>query len=404
MKTKKRTEYFAKHLKFLHKNNLYPAIYTINGPSTSPLVNINGKKYLTFCSNNYMGLANDPRVVDVVLNHIKKYGIGSGSTRLLSGTLDIQIEFEKALADFLGFDDSITFSSGYLANVGVIRSLVDAFPYFTLFAEDKGVIFSDALNHASIIDGTRLAKAERLVYRHKNIDHLESLLKKHKKQRKLILTDGIFSMDGDLAPLGALTALAKEYSALIMVDDSHGVGVLGPNGEGTAHHLKVSKDVDVVMGSFTKAFGSIGGFITADQEISDYLRVTARSYIFSDPILPGIVAGLLKTVHLMKEEHSSRKILLENALYLRTSLKNMGFEVLGEITPIVPVLTGSERKAMDLSKLLFEYGILAPAIRRPAVVEGQERIRLSLMATHTREHVDILLNNMSILGKKLKLI
>lgn len=398
------TKYFSRYLKFLNAHKLYPAIRAITGASITPVINIKGKKYITFSSNNYLSLANDKHIIKEVIGGLKKYGVGSGSTRLLSGTLDIQVEFEKSLSHFFKYDDSITFSSGYLANVGVIRSLVDTFPYFSLFQEHPGVIISDTLNHASIIDGVRLAKAERVTYAHNDMAELEHILQKYKSQRKLVVTDGIFSMDGDLANLKEITKLTKEHDALLMVDDSHGVGVLGPHGEGTAHHLGVHKDVTVLMGSFTKAFGSIGGFISTQKEISDYLRITARSYIFSDPILPAIVAGLLKSVEIIKKSDKQRKILLENAQYLRENLKKLGFTVLGNETPIIPVLTHSEEKAIRLSNMLFERGILAPAIRRPAVVEGKERIRLSLMANHTRQHVDNLLEEFEVLGKKLKII
>src|SRR3989344_1912854 len=253
-------EYFAEYLSLIEKKGLYPAVYKVDGPSTAPEVVIANKKYLTFCSNNYLGIANHPEINSVAVKCIEKFGIGSGSTRLLSGSLDVQYECEKVLANFFGYEEVITFSSGYLANVGVIKMLIDPFPYFQIFGEGEGVIFSDAFNHASVIDGIRLSKARREVYPHSDMNALEHALRSNRGKRKLILSDGIFSMDGDAADLKRITELAREYNAIVMVDDSHCVGVLGPHGEGTAAAQGVNDKIDVFMGSFTKAFGSIGGF------------------------------------------------------------------------------------------------------------------------------------------------
>ncbi|MBI2055888.1 MAG: aminotransferase class I/II-fold pyridoxal phosphate-dependent enzyme [Candidatus Sungbacteria bacterium] len=401
---KKTHEYFENYLKFLEKHSLYPTIYTVDGVSSSPEVMVKGKKYLSFSSNNYLGIAGNEEIKKATIEGIEQFGVGSGSTRLLSGTLDIQLKLEQALSRFTERDDAITFSSGYLANVGVIRMLVDPFPYFTLYNEEPGVIISDELNHASIIDGCRLAKSERVRYAHNDVAHLEKILKEYKNKRKLILTDGVFSMDGDLAPLKEIAELAKQYDAIVMVDDAHGMGVLGPKGRGTAHHLGVGKDIDVIMGSFTKAFGSIGGFVVTDQKVADYLRITTRSYIFSDPIIPGVVAGLLKAVEIIENGEDLRQKVLQNAVQLRSGLEEMGFTVLGKETSIIPLFIGSEKKAMKFSTALFEKGILAPCIRRPAVAEGKERIRFSVMATHTKEQIDTLLSICRDLGKAVKII
>lgn len=401
---RKNIQYFQEYLNFLNQNDLYPKIQEVTGPSYTPLINIKGEQFLSFCSNNYLGLAGNEEVKKIVKENIDKYGVGSGSTRLLSGSLDIQFELEKKLSDFFNFDDSITFSSGYLANVGVIKMLIEPFPYFQLFGEKGGVILSDELNHASIIDGVRLAKVERPVYSHSDMESLEGLLKEHKGKRILIITDGVFSMDGDLANLKDITRLAKEYDALVMVDDSHAVGVLGPNGEGTAHHFGVEKDVDILMGSFTKAFGSIGGFISTNKTVADYLRITARSYIFSDPIIPAVVAGLIKTIEIIKNGKNIREKAIRNGNLLRAGLKGLGFDVLGNDTTIVPLLIGNEKKAIHFSNELLERKILAPCIRRPAVIEGKERIRFSVMASHSAEDVNKLLTICNDIGKSLKMI
>lgn len=396
----------SKTVQWIKKHRLYPDISTITGPSSNPEITINGKKYLTFCSNNYLGLANHEEIKKAVIEGVKQYGVGSGSTRLLSGTLDVQVDFEKKLAEFFGFSDSITFSSGFLASVGVVRMLIDPFPYFKLpFDNKEGIIISDELNHASMIDAVRLSHAERAIYKHNNMNDLERLLSQNKKKKKLIITDAVFSMDGDLADLKGIAKLAKEYDAIIYIDDAHGTGVLGPHGEGTAHHLGIEKEIDVIMGSFTKAWGSIGGFVvTKTKELADYLRVTARSYIFSDPILPGVVAGLIKALEIIRNGDELRKKTLDNAKYLRDELKKIGFEVLGNMLPIVPPLLRSEKNAINFSKKLLDVGILAPAVRRPAVPEGKERLRLTTMATHTKLQIDYLLENMEKIGKELKII
>jgi 8-amino-7-oxononanoate synthase len=405
MGEKKSLSYFNKVVKLLKVGRLYPNISTIDGSSSNPEISIDGKKYLTFCSNNYLGLAGNNEIEEVVIEAIKKYGVGSGSTRLLSGTLDIQVEFEKKLAEFYDYNDSISFSSGFLANVGVIRMLVDPFPYFKLpFGNKDGVILSDELNHASVVDAVRLAKADRFIYKHNDMDDLERLLSENMNKKKLIITDGIFSMDGEFANLKAISELSKKYDAIVFVDDSHGTGVIGKNGKGTADYLGVD-DIDVIMGSFTKAWGSIGGYIvTRTKELSDYLRVTARSYIFSDPIIPSVVAGLIKTAEIIEHGDDLRKKTLDNASYLRGELKRMGYEVLGDIMPIVPPLMKGEKNSIKFSQKLLDVGILAPAVRRPAVQEGQERLRLTTMSTHSREQIDYLLEHMDKIGKELKII
>lgn len=407
MENKSSLKYFSKVVKLLRAGKLYPHISLIDGLSSKPEIIADGKKLLTFTSNNYLGLANNNEIKKAVIGGIEKYGVGSGSTRMLAGTLDVQVEFEKALGDFYGYANSITFSSGYLANAGVIRMLVDPFPYFKLpFGNKDGVIFSDEFNHASIVDSVRLAKAERVIYKHKDMKDLEEGLSKNKKKKKLIVTDGIFSMDGDLADLVTITKLAKEYDAMVFVDDSHGTGILGPNGEGTAHQLGVNQDIEVIMGSFTKAWGSLGGYVALNgQDLTDYLKITARSFIFSDPILPSTVVGLIKTLDIIRNGHDIREKMFSNAKYLRSELKKMGFEVLGDDNiPIVPPLLHSEKNAMEFSKRLLAVGILAPAVRRPAVIEGQERLRLTTMATHSKEQIDYLLESMEKIGKKLNII
>ncbi|MDO8559657.1 MAG: aminotransferase class I/II-fold pyridoxal phosphate-dependent enzyme [bacterium] len=388
--------YFSEVVRHLRENNLYPRIPEISGPSTAPEIIIGGKKYLSFCSNNYLGLANNPEIKLAVQQAVERYGVGSGSTRLLSGSLDVQQQFERELANFLQVKDSVTFSSGFLANTSVIRYLADPFPYFPLIKKDKpGAIFSDQLNHASIVDAVRLSYAERVIYKHRDYDGLERELRRRKIVRKAIVTDGVFSMDGDFADLPRLVDLSQEYDAVLYVDDAHGAGVLGPNGEGTAAHLGVAGKVDLVMASFTKAWGSIGGYVAAiSKDLADYIRVTGRGYIFSDPIPPAFVAGLLKTLEIIRDGHGLRKQLKENATHLRQGLQRLGLETIPGETAIVPLMVRSEKKVIELSDALYKAGILAPAIRRPAVEVGYERLRLTLTASHTKQHIDKLLEKL----------
>jgi len=398
-------DYFKIVIKAIKDVGMYPEVNVITGPSCQPRITINGKEYLTFASNNYLGLAKSDEIVRCTISNLKKYGIGSGSTRILSGTLDIQTELEKKLADFFGYESSITFSSGFLANVGVIRMLVDPFPYTKLLSHgQEGVIISDELNHASVIDGIRLSKAERIIYKHNDMDELNYILERNRRKRKLIVTDSVFSMDGDIADLHTITKLAKEHDALVFLDDSHGVGILGPHGEGAAHHLGIKDGIHVIMGSFTKSFGSIGGYIACSKEIEEYLRVTARPYMFSDPIIPSVVASLIKTVEIIHDSDERRKTVITGAAHLRAELTALGFCVLGDTVPIVPIMIGDEKKVIQFSNELLEIGILAPAVRRPAVIEGKERLRLSLMATHKKEDIDLLIEECEKIGKKIGII
>jgi len=397
-------EYFGKYIDFLYKESLYPTIHEITGYSHEPRIKVKGKYYLSFSSNNYLGLSGNRDIKDAIKKAIDKYGVGSGGTRLVSGTLDIQVEFEKKFSNYFGFEDSITFSSGYLANVGVIRMLIDPFPYFQLSEEKPGIIISDELNHASIIDGVRLSKSTKEIYRHSNMKDLEDILKRYQHHRKLIITDGVFSMDGDLANLKDITKLSKKYGAILMIDDSHAVGVLGPKGRGTAHYLGVEKDVDVIMGSFTKAFGSLGGFVVGKKEIINYLRVTSRSYIFSDPIPPSFVAGLITATDIIYKSDIIRKKTLKNSHLLRSGLRKLGFIIYGENTNIIPLIIGDERKTIDFSNMLVNNGIISTCVRRPVVTPGKERIRFSVMATHTESDIKYLIDKCESIGKMLNMI
>ena len=398
-------------LNFINGEGLYPEIKIISGSPTNTEIIVENKKILIFCSNDYLGLANNPILKKAAHEAIDKYGVGSGGSRLVSGNTDIQLQLEKSIAEFKGGEAAITFSTGYMANTGTIPAVIDVISnikkignkIIALPSFKKNIILSDELNHASIIDGCRLSHAKIVVYKHKNIKDLENKLKKYKNSRKLIVTDGVFSMDGDIAPLPDIARLAKKYNAMAMVDDAHASGVLGKEGRGTSEYFGLKpNDIDIIMGTFTKAFGGVGGFVVGSKDLIDFLRISARSYIFSAPIPPAIVAGLLIAITEAKNNANLRKALWEHANYLKDSLKKMGFNTLLSETQIIPVLIGKEEKAIEFSKLLFENGILAPCVRWPAVPWGEARLRLTVKATHTKEQIDYLIKNIEKIGKHLE--
>lgn len=406
-------EQIKKFLKFVQENKLYPDVKLISGSPTATEIVINGRKILVFCSNDYLGLANSALLKKAAHEAIDKYGVGSGGSRLISGNTDIQIELEKTIAEFKGGESAITFSTGYMANTGAIPAIMDVIGNIKKLGNKiiaipllkKNIILSDELNHASLIDGCRLTHAEIVVYKHKNVKDLENKLKKYKSRRKLIVTDGVFSMDGDIAPLPDIVRLAKKYNAITMVDDAHASGVLGKNGRGTTEYFGLKEsDIDIIMGTFTKAFGGVGGFIVGSKDLTDFLRITARSYIFSAPIPPVISASLIMAIKETRNNTKLRENLWSNATYLKNNLKKMGFDTLSSETQIIPVLIGEEAKAIQFSGLLFEVGILAPCVRWPAVPWGKARLRLTVKATHTREQIDKLLENIEEIGKRIEVL
>ena len=406
-------EQIKKFLKFVQENKLYPDVKLISGSPTATEIVINGRKILVFCSNDYLGLANSALLKKAAHEAIDKYGVGSGGSRLISGNTDIQVELERAIAEFKGGESAITFSTGYMANTGAIPAIMDVVgnikklgnKIIALPSLKKNIILSDELNHASIIDGCRLTHSKIVVYKHKNVKDLENKLKKYKSRRKLIVTDGVFSMDGDIAPLPEIVSLAKKYNAITMVDDAHASGVLGRNGRGTTEYFGLKEsDVNIIMGTFTKAFGGVGGFIVGSKDLTDFLRITARSYIFSAPIPPTISASLIAAIKEARNNTKLRENLWSNVNYLKNNLKKMGFDTLSSETQIIPVLIGEEAKAIEFSELLFEAGILAPCVRWPAVPWGKARLRLTIKATHTREQIDKLLENIEKIGRKLRIV
>jgi len=397
-------EQIKRILRWTEEHGLYPDTKIVSS-APSPEITIGEKSYISFCSNNYLGLSIHPEVKQASIEAIQKYGTGAGGARLVSGTYEVHIELEKVIAKFKCAEDAMVFSAGYLVNIGTISALMDlpATDFFSLFKQ-KGIILSDELNHASIVDGCRLSHAKKVIYKHRDMGDLKSKLKKYKRKRKLIVTDGVFSMDGDIAPLPDIVMLAKKYNAMIMVDDAHSTGVLGKNGRGTAEHFGLEGKVDIYMGTLSKALGGAGGFVAGNKELIKYLRIRARSYVFSTAMPPGVAGGLLTAFKQIENNPVLREKLWRNADYLRTSLKKEGFSTLESETQIIPMLIGDEENAMKTAKLLFEKGIFVAPIGWPAVPKKKARIRFTVMALHTREQIDFLIKECVDVGRTLRII
>lgn len=399
-------------LKLIDEKGLYPHIGVVtNGISSEPEFEVDGKRILSFCSGNYLGLANNQSIKQEIIRGLDKYGIHPSGSVLISGTLSIHRELEKRIAGLVGNEDAMIFATSTMANMGVIPAIINLpltslLSFFRLFFKtEASAIFSDEYNHATVIEGCRLAKTKIVVYKHCDMDDLEKKLKKNKKKkRKLIVTDGIFSMDGDIAPLKDIIYLAKKYDSLLLVDDAHATGVLGEHGGGTLEYFNIKGGVDIVITTFSKAIGVIGGAAIASNEMIRYLRVSAKTYIFSGAFLGSLASGIIKAIDIIENGTERRKHLWNNVLYLKHKLNNEGFNTLNSQTYIIPVLIGEEEKAIKISRELYERGIFAPPIRWPAVSHGQSRMRFTLSPDYTKEQIDRLMTNFVELGKKYRVI
>lgn len=403
----------SEFLKEVRGRDLYPEIKIVEGGvSSEPEFIVDGKKVLSFCSGNYLGLANNKKIKKAIIEGLYRYGIHPSGSVLVSGTLAIHRKLEKEIANFIGKEDAMIFNTSTAANMGTIPALINLPPstFFSFFKipfkiTDDVVLFSDELNHATIVEGCRLAKTERIVYKHCDMSDLENKLKKYgKKKRKLILTDGVFSMDGDIAPLPDIVNLAQGYGAMVFVDDAIATGILGENGRGTMEHFGLKDGVDVVVTTFSKCFGVVGGVTIASKEIIDYLRVMAKTYIFSGAFLGALACGILKALEIIKEDKTKRAKCWGNTEYLRNKLQEAGFNTLNSQTPIIPILIGDEKIAIQMSKDLFDQGIFSPAIRWPAVSYGLARMRFAVTCQYSKEQLDRLIENLITVGKKYKII
>lgn len=335
------------------------------------------KEYLMMASNNYLGLTFDSRVIEGAVKGAQQYGTGSGGSRLVSGTFPLFTELENELAKFKNTEKALVFNTGYMANVGTISAIADK----------NTIIFSDALNHASIIDGCRLSRGAVKAYSHCDVDELKYLLKQvDRNARKLIVTDGVFSMDGDIAPLDKLYELSRDYNALLMVDDAHATGTIG-NGHGTAAYFNLEKEIDIQLGTLSKSLGSVGGYVAANSTIIDYLVNTSRSFIFSTALSPADIGAALAALQVLETDASVLGRLQENVNYMADQLTSLGIDSTNE-TPIFPILIGSNEDTLAVSDYLYEAGIIGTAIRPPTVPVGESRIRLTVTAAHNKEQID----------------
>ncbi len=356
---------------------------------------LGGRKILQMCSNNYLGLAGHPRLRQAAIEAIAKYGAGSGSVRTISGTLDIHDRLETELAAFKGTEAALVFQSGFATNQGILSSLLGP----------DDVVISDELNHASIIDGIRLTKAHRKIYAHKNMDELEARLKesRHFRQR-LVVTDGVFSMDGDIAPLPDIVELAEKYDALVYVDDAHASGVLGRNGKGSADHFNLHGRVHIQVGTLSKAIGVIGGYMAGPQVLKNYLIQKARSFLFSTSPTPASAAACLAAIEILKKSPERMERLWENTNYFRDNLRKQGFDTGESETPIIPIIIGEPAKTMRFSDHLLAEGIFAQGIVYPTVAMDKGRIRLIVTADHTKDDLDFALDRLKKVGAQFGLV
>lgn len=365
-------------LESIRKNGLWKYEGEITSPQSAHIT-IDGKNYINMCSNNYLGLANNPEIIKAAHKSLDEYGFGTASVRFICGTQDIHHQLEEEIADFLGFENAILFGSCFDANGGV----------FEVLLSEEDAVISDELNHASIIDGIRLSKAKRFRYANSDMSDLEKcLLESQDFRRRLIVTDGVFSMDGYIAKLNEICDLAEKYDALVMVDDSHAVGHLGTNGRGTPELTGVGNRVDIVSGTLGKALGGAsGGYIAGRSEIIDLLRQRARPYLFSNSVPPTVVSASLTVLKMLKNSNSLREQLSANSILFRDLLNKAGFEILPGKTPIIPVMFGEATEAVTFAKRLLDFGVYAVAFSFPVVPMGKARIRTQVSAAHSEEDI-----------------
>jgi glycine C-acetyltransferase len=380
----------------LRQAGLFTHIRTLSSPQGAWLV-VDGRQVLNFCSNNYLGLANHPRLTHAAKTAIEKYGIGPAAVRTIAGTMDLHVELERRLAAFKGVEAAITFQSGFNANLGTIPALVGA----------EDVIVSDELNHASIIDGCRLSGAKILRYAHANPGELDRVLQAAQSagyRRKLVITDGVFSMDGDIAPLDKVYEVSSRHGALLMVDDAHGEGVLGRGGRGIVDHFGLHGKVDVEIGTMSKAFGVVGGIVAGRQHIVDWLRQRGRPFLFSSAMTAPDAAACLAALDILEESTNLVSRLWANADYFKREMQGMGFDTGLSATPITPIMLGEAPLAQEFSKRLFAENVFAMAIGYPTVPQGKARIRVMISAAHAREDLDQGLAAFEKVGRSLQVI
>ncbi|MFV1949804.1 MAG: glycine C-acetyltransferase [Anaerolineales bacterium] len=388
-------DWIADELAELKKAGLYNHIRTLESPQGAWLT-VDGKKVLNFCANNYLGLANHPRLVKAARDAAEKYGVGPGAVRTIAGTMDLHLDLERRLAAFKKVEKAITFQSGFAANLGTIPALVGK----------EDVIFSDRLNHASIIDGCRLAKSKIIPYDHCSPTDLKAVLDEHRSnyRRALVVTDGVFSMDGDVAPLDEIYDVTRDYDVILMVDDAHGEGVLGEGGRGIVDHFNLHGKVDVEVGTLSKAFGVVGGVVAGNPLVVEWLYQRGRPFLFSSAMTLPDVAACIEAVDILEGSTELVDRLWANTEYFKAEMKKLGFDIGLSTTPITPVMLGEAPLAQEFSAKLFDEGLFAMSIGFPTVPRGLARIRVMISAAHSKDDLDQALEIFKKVGKELKVI
>jgi glycine C-acetyltransferase len=398
--TRPQLSYLTDQMNELRQKGTHFALRVLEEPQ-APECTIDGKRVINLASNNYLGLTTHPKLSEAAVAAIKKYGVGSGAVRTVSGTMTIHMELEEKIARFKKTEACVVFQSGFAANAGTVSAIL---------GKDDFII-SDELNHASIIDGARLSRAKIKVFRHKDTAHAEELLKEVAGEpgHKLIITDGVFSMDGDIGPLPALCGLAEKYGAIMMVDDAHASGVLGANGRGTPDHFKVHGRVDVQVGTLSKAIGALGGYVCGSKELIDFLYHRARPFLFSTSHPPSVAATCIAAFDVLEQEPELMDKLWANTRFFKKELGLLGFNIGGistpaSETPITPILVGEGRLAMEFSRELFNEGVYTPGIAFPTVAEGKARLRTIMSATHTQDQLTQALEILKKVGTRMGII
>ncbi|HEY8364384.1 MAG TPA: aminotransferase class I/II-fold pyridoxal phosphate-dependent enzyme [Haloplasmataceae bacterium] len=369
---------------------IYPYFHVLNSGQDTEVL-INGKRTIMIGSNNYLGLTSDPRVKEAAAKAVREYGTGCSGSRFLNGTLDLHIKLEKELANFLHKDDVIAFSTGFQANLGIISAICGRNDY----------IISDRGNHASIVDGCRLSFAKMVKYNHNDMEDLERALKAvPEKAGKLIVSDGVFSMEGDICNLPEMVRLAEKYGARIMIDDAHGVGVMGKNGRGTAEYYGLEDKVDIIVGTFSKSLASLGGFVAANNDVIHYVRHVSRPFIFSASISPANAAAALEALRILENEPERVKNLWDMADYMRNGFKQLGIDIGNSVTPIIPVMTYGDYETFLIARQLLDEGVYVNPVVSPAVNPGEALLRTSYTATHTKEQLDYALDKFDKIFKR----
>ena len=395
IQTSSKLRWIETELQSLKDNGLYNRIRTLSSPQGAWLV-VDGKRVLNFCSNNYLGLANHPRIVQAVRETVERYGVGPAAVRSIAGTMDLHLQLEQRLASFKGVDSAITFQSGFSANLAVIPALVGK----------EDAIFSDELNHASIIDGSRLSGAKIIRYAHCDPADLQRVLQENRSSfpRAMVITDGVFSMDGDIAPLDKILEVAQQYEAILMVDDAHGEGVLGKGGRGIVDHFGLHGRVDVEVGTLSKAFGVVGGVVAGNPLVVEWLRQRGRPFLFSSAMTVPDVAACLAALDVLEESTELVDRLWDNARYFKAEMLRLGFDTGKSATPITPVMLGEAPLAQQFSRELFNNGVFAMALGFPTVPRGKARIRVMISAAHSKDDLDQGLQAFARVGRGLSVI